>query len=195
MGKSIPYGLVRLYTASERETHVNAEFDIGQFWLEDYKFRVEYLVDQFSRMWARFNFFLTIESAAFGAFFFAQDKLKTPEQVPLYGFLLSIVWYIFGAEDRYLVSLYREQILQAAKKIKALDPSLQDYTIVGDTDVSLKDIRKRNDTMPDYNILGLWLERISAWRSSYISITRLAALLPLALAVVWVLIFTRGSLG
>jgi hypothetical protein len=174
---------------------MNAGFDIKQFWLEDYKFRVQYLVDQFSRMWARFNFFLTIESAAFGAFFFAQDRLTTPKQVPLYGFLLSIVWYIFGAEDRYLVSLYREQILQAATKIRALDPSLQDYAIVGDTTVSLKDIRRRNDTMPNYKTLGLWLDRISAWRSSYISITRLAALLPLVLAVVWVLIFTRGSLA
>jgi hypothetical protein len=83
--------------------------NIEDLLLEDYKLKVQYLTAHFSRMWTRFNFFLTINSALFA---FSVQKDTAPF-VPLFvvaGILLSILWYGFGATDNYLVEVYRKQV-------------------------------------------------------------------------------------
>ena len=37
-----------------------------EFLLRDYELKIHYLTDQFSRMWTRFSYFVTIESALAG---------------------------------------------------------------------------------------------------------------------------------
>jgi hypothetical protein len=81
------------------------------FLTEDYWQKVQYLKDHFRRLWNRFNYFLTIQSALFGATLLSPDKYRW--WVPIFAAPVCALWYIFGAQDRYLVDLYRKEIEQA----------------------------------------------------------------------------------
>jgi hypothetical protein len=80
--------------------------------LDDYKFKTDYLTAHFSKMWTRFNFFLRIETGLMGvAFLASRDQWSRCAVVfALAGVLVSLAWYVFGAQDRYLVLLYRDQV-------------------------------------------------------------------------------------
>jgi hypothetical protein len=81
-----------------------------KFYIEDYKQKIDYLNGHFGRMWTRFNFFLTIESALFGLSltpFKEVQPLNHASRIAAIGILFCLVWYIFGAQDRYLVEIYR----------------------------------------------------------------------------------------
>jgi hypothetical protein len=89
--------------------------------------------------------------------------------------VLSLVWYMMGAEDRYLVQVYREQVKQAWTVLsKALWPTgAPPYCYVGDPD-------------------GAHFERaLYGWRIEAISTTRLAALIPLGVALTWLVLLVR----
>jgi hypothetical protein len=76
------------------------------FLVKDYELKIRYLSDHFSRMWNRFNYFVAIESALIsGKFVLGNGKLT--QGVAIVGTVLALVWYIMGAEDRYLVLVYR----------------------------------------------------------------------------------------
>src|SRR3712207_1805551 len=79
------------------------------FLLEDYKVKVQYLSDHLSRMWTRFNFLLTLNSGLF-AFSVQKDTATFGLLFTLAGVVLSILWYVFGANDNYLVEVYRKQV-------------------------------------------------------------------------------------
>src|SRR6266436_1886824 len=87
------------------------------FLVKDYELKIRYLSDHFSRMWNRFNYFVAIESALIGGkFVFGNGKLT--KGVALVGAVLALVWYIMGAEDRYLVLVYRKQVEDAGTLIE-----------------------------------------------------------------------------
>ena len=128
---------------------------------KDYDLKVSYLVSHFTRMWTRFNYFVVIESALLGGkTFFGEGHLDIAGA--LLGLGLSLLWYVMGAEDRYLVVLYRDQLREACKRLGG-DPSL----LVG--------------YVPDVPAWKSLLE----WRIPMISTTRLAALVPLLVSLVW----------
>ena len=91
--------------------------DTKDFLLEDYKVKVQYFNDHLSRMWTRFNFLLTLNSALF-AFSVQDDAASFTLLFIAAGILLSILWYIFGANDNYLVEVYRQEIQRSYDFLK-----------------------------------------------------------------------------
>jgi hypothetical protein len=87
---------------------------------KDYELKVSYLSEHFARMWTRFNFFLVIETALSAVFFGITPSGAMPQKAGLIvaiGIVSSLCWYVFGAQDRYLVEVYRTQIARAGAKI------------------------------------------------------------------------------
>jgi hypothetical protein len=86
---------------------------LREFLIEDYKLKVEYLTEHFSRMWTRFNFFLSLETLVAGVLAAAATTDKTldnPWPVAVLGLVISACWYLVGITDRYLIAVYRSQI-------------------------------------------------------------------------------------
>jgi hypothetical protein len=146
-----------------------------RFLIEDYRQKVQYLKDHLVRIWTRFNFFLTLQSALFGATIISIEKYQW--RVPAFGIFISALWYVTGAQDRYLVALYRKEIQISVPKIKqALQ--LADYYYIGQTE----DIRGESESIRDLKIENTYYQ----WRSDFGSTTKLAAIIPLILLLIWV---------
>jgi len=148
------------------------------FLVKDYELKITYLTEHFSRMWTRFNYFVSLQTAVVGGTIFLHDN-KPGRVLPVVGTLLALVWYVMGAEDRYLVEVYRKQVAEAADLVaRALWKDQSDsYRHVGEIDETSKGIPPR----------------ISGWRLQSLSTTKLAALIPLLLTFGWLgaLIFRR----
>jgi len=86
------------------------------FLQKDYELKIGYLTDQFARMWNRFNYFVAIEAALVGGKFLISNGVFS-RALAIAGVLISALWYVMGAEDRYLVRLYRYQVEKAAKAV------------------------------------------------------------------------------
>jgi hypothetical protein len=161
------------------------------FLVRDYELKVRYLTDHFQRMWTRFNFFVTIESALIGGkFIFGGVNPSWP--LALLGTALSFIWYIFGAEDRYLVRVYREQVEEAGKKAGTVWPQLSEsseYTPVGKMTQNVRELLQQADRKRSF--IGKLVERVSGWRYEPVSTTRLAALFPLFVFAVWLGVLVR----
>src|SRR5436309_1205740 len=95
--------------------------EVLSFLQRDYELKVRYLSDQFSRMWTRFNFFLVLESGLSAALWvWFKDKpgfLEKTLVLSWVGVFSSICWYVFGAQDRHLVEVYRKHVADAGSKI------------------------------------------------------------------------------
>lgn len=111
------------------------------FLLKDYELKIGYLTDQFARMWNRFNYFVAIEAALVGGKFLIPNGVLS-RAFAIAGALISALWYVMGAEDRYLVRLYRYQVEKAAKAVvKTIwtDKETQDaYCYVGQVDKPMR---------------------------------------------------------
>jgi hypothetical protein len=156
----------------------NLEIRRLDFLIEDYWQKVQYLKDHFTRLWNRFNYFLTIQSALFGATVLSPEKYRW--WVPLFAALVCCLWYIFGAQDRYLVDLYRKEIEQALDQIRPrLD--LTNYYSVGQTE----DIADRTEKIKNLRVEPGFYQ----WRWRSLSTTKLPALFPVVLFLIWATIF------
>lgn len=149
----------------------------SDFAQKDYELKVAYLTNHFQRMWTRFNYFVVIEAALIGGKTIFGDKTVSIAGL-CFGLALSVVWYVMGAEDRFLVQQYRDQVKEAAALLSEslLQAMGKQYHFVGDpagAGESFKSPRKG------------WLDRITGWRIEAISTTRLASLIPLAVSLVW----------
>ncbi len=145
-------------------------------YVDDYKSKVQYLKDHLTRLWTRFNFFLTLQSALFGVSILATEKYHWG--IPLFGILLCIFWYIFGVQDRYLVELYRKQIELAWKKVQdkyKFSEDSEKYSFIGQT-----------ENLPNDN-LGVQ-ENFYQKRFENFSTTKLAAIFPIFIAAVWIIV-------
>lgn len=143
---------------------------VAAFLITDYGLKIRYLTDHFSRMWTRFNYFVGVESAIMGGkLIFGDGKLSVP--VAILGALVALVWYLMGAEDRFLVEVYRLQVADTAALLARATWSaeLPPYCYVGEVDESAKRVRMS----------------ASGWRVPAISTTRLAALIPLVVFAGW----------
>lgn len=141
------------------------------FLIKDYEHKIKYLTQHFDRMWMRFNYFVGIESALVGGKLILGDGKLSPA-VAVVGAIISLVWYVMGAEDRFLVRLYRGHVKDAADLVaKAVwrAAELGPYRHVGEVEKSSKMLR--------------W--EPSGWRVEAISTTRLAAWIPLLALIAW----------
>lgn len=157
---------------------------------KDYELKINYLVNQFTRMWTRFNYFLGVETTLIGGtIIFSKDVRDSTHFILLclLGSTISIAWYIMGAEDRWLVELYREQVKKAFEKLNIAEVPPSKYDCyVGQVDdlpeAFKKDLSK--DIKPDW----------TGWRRKYISTTRLAAVIPFIVTIVWIVAVIYGLL-
>ena len=158
--------------------------DVDQFLLEDLRLKVDYLNAHFQRMWTRFNFFVTIEAVLVG-FLFSSGTNTFSDKAIYFACVeafLSIIWWVFGAQDRYLVRIYRDQVKNVAERIAASDEK-RSYYRHRYVSATPEDIGHD----PDAIRLGKrW--SLLEWRLEPLSITRLAALFPLIILLLWVLV-------
>lgn len=152
----------------------------SDFALRDYELKITYLSNHFQRMWTRFNYFVVVEAALLGGRTIFGDKQLTVWGIA-FGLGLSLIWYVMGAQDRYLVQVYRRQIEDAA-----------DLIFDGLATVSSRRIAAVGQVPdPRHHIRG----SIHAWRLDPISTTKLAALIPLVVTAAWavMLVSTMGQ--
>lgn len=147
------------------------------FLTEDYWQKVQYLKDHFTRLWNRFNYFLTIQSALFGATVLSPDKYRW--WVPIFAALVCALWYIFGAQDRYLVDLYRKEIEQALQPVRR-ELELKNYYFAG----QVEDIPDQAERINDLGVKPSFYQ----WRWKFLSTTKLPALFPVILFLIWVIV-------
>ena len=159
-------------------TAAELEAEQLKFLIEDYRQKVQYLKDHFARIWTRFNYFLTLQSALFGAAVITVEKYQW--RVPMFGIFISALWYLTGAQDRYLVELYRKQIQKAVLTIKH-SLQLSDYYYIGQTE----NIPSENERIEHLEIQNT----IYQWRSKQASTTKLAAVIPLLSLIIWIGVF------
>jgi hypothetical protein len=178
-------GIERRLESLEKKANVEDQKQLTDFLLKDFELKVRYLSDQFTRMWNRFNYFVAIQSVFIaligGKFTAGGETLLWP--LVLTGGILSLIWYVFGAQDRWLVTLYRTQAEEAAKKVaaRAQMPEYREPT-VSDYQFHTGSSRVRNTTDQIFN------DRYrgpSEWVWSPISITRLAAWVPAFTFLIW----------
>jgi hypothetical protein len=151
--------------------------DVESFLNGDYQLKVRYLTDHLQRTWTRFNFFITIESGLVTGLAFTSGRTGGFTDSALYFLIaeaaVSVVWWVFGAQDRHHVVVYRKQIEQAWKLLASRPPLAtelpRDYAHAGTMEGRTAKVRP-----------GLL-----QWRWDLVSTTRLPALVPLLLLATW----------
>lgn len=147
------------------------------FLLKDYELKARYLTDHFSRMWVRFNFFLTIESGLVGLSFHKDDSEQV-QWLSCLGGVLALVWFHFGRTDNFLADFYRKQVGIAFDLLS----NLKGWTEENQKPPELLFVGNVKD---DESIRHTFLR--GRWRK--FSATELAAFLPLVYFGIWVLRF------
>lgn len=153
--------------------------EVLAFLQKDYELKVRFLENHFGRMWTRFNFFMVATTAlALGLFQGLRDgkTLANSLPYPIAGALLALCWYVYGAQDRYLVEAYRAEIGRVFRAIgeRLPLPDAPTYPAVGD----LKAVR----------VKGAFYQ----WRLEPVSTTRLVALFPLVVLAGWLSLVVLG---
>ena len=91
-----------------------------EFLLKDYELKVQCLGEHLQRMWMRFNFFVTLQSGLAAALAIVGtddgDRSATPYLLGAQA-ALALIWWVFGAQDRFLVVEYRASIDETATLI------------------------------------------------------------------------------
>jgi hypothetical protein len=156
-----------------------------KFLIDDYKLKVDYLTKHFDRMWTRFSFFLTIELALFGflGYLLFDSSGRDVRSVPvptLLGIVSSLLWYIVGAQDRFLVSSYRDDLRGIANVLAASLPGIDWY--------GSHYVGSRCGGPPPFPSSETKRGLLS-WYRPAAGLTHLPAILGLLLVVIWLAIF------
>lgn len=156
--------------------------DVLSFLQKDYEMKVRFLENHFQRMWNRFNFFMVATTALAIGLFQGWREGKTGSATiayPVAGVLLALCWYVYGAQDRYLVEGYRAEIGRVFRAIaeRLPLPDEPSYPAVGD----LGGVRVRRS----------WYQ----WRLEPVSTTKLVALFPLVVLSGWLALLVRAIAG
>jgi hypothetical protein len=169
-----------------------------QFLLRNYELQVRYLSDHFSRMWMRFNFFLTINSALFG-FSFNESYDSNVAYIGCAGILFGILWVYFGGVDNWLVDVYRGHVETGFYAItkwlnvvaeRSCDSAAVKYEPVGALSFvgNTKEQRRFviDDEHPDGCVSPIRMSRWS-FRWERASATDLATIFPIIFLLAWLL--------
>jgi hypothetical protein len=159
---------------------------LEEFLEKDYHLKVSYLNAHFSRMWTRFNFFLTIQSALLGLSFH-QGGAPYAGYLAGAGLVLALAWYLFAATDNYLVEVYRRQVahvfhllkpsLLSGFKDRGLDELPEAYAYAGRTGSKAFDPKQETvDQIPT----SVW-----QFRNSKVSVTELGVLFSFLFFLFW----------
>jgi hypothetical protein len=161
--------------------------DAIDFLRKDYELKVSYLTAHLSRMWTRFNFFLTIESALL-AWSFGKDSAQYAAYLAFVGVLMSLLWYYFAATDNFLVEVYRRQVahvfdlLGASRKsafeAARIEPIPRGYSYVGS--VSMEGFNSETGQVEPIE-QNIWQRR-----SKRVSVTELGIIFALVFSFLWV---------
>src|SRR5262245_51472528 len=119
----------------------------------DYNLKANYLTGQFNRMWQRFQFFITIQTALVGGKTYFGEQATIP--LALAGAVISVAWFIIGAEDRYLVTVYRLQADAAGKasaRCMLSEAEAKSYEPIGQLEPSSPEVKSELESLN-------WLER------------------------------------
>ena len=84
--------------------------DVDAFLTRDYELKAAYLTAHLGRMWTRFNFFVTLQSGLVAGLVFTRDGGGFTDAAVYFAAaeaVLSAIWWIFGAQDRYLRGVSR----------------------------------------------------------------------------------------
>jgi hypothetical protein len=139
--------------------------DEANFLQKDYDLKTKYLTDHLQRMWTRFNFFVTTESVLIsGKFLFASNSPSV--ELTIAGIMLSLIWYVMGVQDRFLVDLYRTEVQKTGVQyaLAALGENVgKVYNYVGRTDEDyVKDYRKEREAKhSQWGKARHWLDHVS----------------------------------
>lgn len=158
--------------------------DVDQFLLEDLKIKAEFLQHHFQSMWTRFNFFITVQAGLVVLLFSTGTNGFSNKELyfACVEAFLAFIWWLFAAQDRYLVLHYRNEIKAIAVRIAAIDNRLSyyQYHYVGAPPLEgEKDPEVTKQTKP-WNLIE--------WRLERMSITRLAVIFPLSILFFWLLV-------
>jgi len=143
------------------------------FFTKDWELKVRYLSDHLARMWTRFNYLLVMQTALLSGKVVMGRGDSSHDSLIWLGFASALVWYVMGAEDRYLARTYREDIRLATARLSTYLQLPKDHQQmhVGNTDATRPGI--------DHGLTG--------WRWSPVSTTRLAAIVPGLAVMAWTL--------
>jgi hypothetical protein len=145
------------------------------FLIEAYRQRVQLHNNHTDRMWTRFNYLLVTNVTLAG---FSVTILTG--QTPFYGelilfsiigFVISVIWYVLGAQDRYYFEGFRKQVQEIEQEISAElgVTQLKDH-LFGSAQKAKTD----------------WL----TWRLPGASLSRLPALIPVFVVLIWVVVLS-----
>jgi hypothetical protein len=165
--------------------------------LEDFRQQHTALQSQYTRMHGRLQLVTGLNSTllpVFATVSVAASKGDFDQRwlilFPVTGLLLSAVGYLVGANDRWLVTVYRRQLADDIDKLAAAsdrplgDPDDVwlhagcDPRIVAQT-LDRRDKAKGVDNKPD------WWERLLSKRFERLSVTRLPAVMSLLFGAIW----------
>jgi hypothetical protein len=166
--------------------------DETTFLQKDYELKIRYLSDHLQRMWTRFNFFVTIESALVSGKFLIASNVPSVA-LTVTGIVLSLIWYVMGAQDRFLVELYRTEVqttgTQYAHAARG-ETLAKAYNYVGRTDDDYVGAYREQQAVKrrHWGAMRRWFNQLSSWRSESFSTTHLAAFIPLLATILWVVL-------
>jgi hypothetical protein len=150
---------------------------------EDYRLKIEYLTGHLTRMWNRFQVFVTLESALVAVLLVEGKLSDAAPYIAVLELILSVIWFSVGRHDRHLVRIYKRQVTDAAAALETHGLVVSGYCLAGE-------ITTTNATVkPD--VTGL--DRLFEGRRAS-DIPRLPAILPAFLVVTWaVLVYVLAT--
>ncbi|WP_143169336.1 RipA family octameric membrane protein [Vibrio quintilis] len=87
-----------------------------------YEVRMVALSEYSDRVWNRFNWFMTVEVAAFGFFFSQAGKIASQSLlqngIPLVGIIVALLWGLLGAEDYVSMRKHGKITTDVEQKVK-----------------------------------------------------------------------------
>lgn len=87
-----------------------------------YEVRMMALSEYSDRVWNRFNWFMTVEVAAFGFFFSQAEKLSSQSLlqigIPLVGIAIALLWALMGAEDYISLRKHGKRTNEVEQRVK-----------------------------------------------------------------------------
>ncbi|MDM8565364.1 hypothetical protein QUF74_06895 [Candidatus Halobeggiatoa sp. HSG11] len=85
-----------------------------------YEVRMLALTEYSSRIWNRFNWFLTLELAIFGFFFTHLETLSKNfiSIVPIIGIVIAALWFLIGFEDHKSMKRHSETVNELDLEIR-----------------------------------------------------------------------------
>jgi hypothetical protein len=173
--------------------------------LEDFRQQCTNLQNQYTRMHGRMQSITGLNTAllpALGALAIAAGRNEVGRGwlflFPTAGLLLSMIGYVAGSGDHYLVGLYRAQLTRTTRQLvqasnlgdpdgahelwlhAGMSPSKVDDALHA---VDPQSVDMRDESVPE------WWDRLTSRRRAWLSATRLPAVLSLVFILAWLVVF------